>query len=709
MMSMLLASLALGIAAVLFYVHAETVKRARTMLDRPPMYSHLLVPFPLAIGVWGWLFVLTLAHSFPQPYGVHPGLLIAVLGLAVLGLVGFFHVTCTPGLSLAVRACFLAGFAAALTAAEVLMVLAMRWEPAPRWNAPMLLAGYATLCLGGLGLYWFCQPGVLNQWVDRLPRLSLPARTSAKMLAKGLVGALLAVVLSTGLWLVLSAAQVESLAHSLAQPVIQPEWLAGFVSMVTAGLLLVLLGTGLAGDRTGVHVHQLAQALSANVDALQMAREVDPVTCQLNRLSVEKHLQHAVTRAAARRSCFAVFYIGLDAFRLINESLGFHSGDNILLLAASRIQQMTRSHDVVARAGGDEFIVVAESCDTQEGAGSICEKLLEVLSRTYGLPGQDVNLSASIGVAFYPQDGSSVEALLANANLAMTNVKRSGRNQFRFYSSDMMPSGRSDFLIQAELRDALNSDQIEMFFQPQYDLHDMVLMGCEALVRWRLPDGKLRMPDQFIGVAERTGLILPLGRQVMELSCAAARRWHQLIGHWIQVGVNVSAIQFQQADFVDTVAAVVESSGIWPRALVLEVTESTAMNNAESTLHKFEQLDAMGVNVSIDDFGTGYSSLAYLKRFNFHHIKIDRAFVNDLNDNRADQLIVKAVIDLARNFGVQAVAEGVENQDQHLLLCGLGCSLGQGYLYGRPVPENEFVERFLLAAGPVAALSSQSA
>ena len=305
-------------------------------------------------------------------------------------------------------------------------------------------------------------------------------------------------------------------------------------------------------------------------------------------------------------------------------------------------------------------------------------------------------MTASVGIALYPQDGRSPNELLSNANFAMSSVKKSGRNHFRFFSSDMASTVRSDFLLQGELREALSKGRLEMFFQPQFDLRTMLLVGCEGLVRWRLPDGKIRMPDQFIGLAERTGLIIPLGNQVLGLSCAAARRWHGLINRWIQVGVNVSAIQFQQPDFVDNVARVIEASGIWPRALVLEVTESTAMTNAESTLYKFEQLHAMGVNISIDDFGTGYSSLAYLKRFSFHHIKIDRAFVRDLSENRVDQHIVKAVIDLSHNFGVQAVAEGVESEAQHQLLCTLGCGLGQGYLYGRPVAEQEFVARFLL-------------
>jgi EAL domain-containing protein (putative c-di-GMP-specific phosphodiesterase class I) len=302
-------------------------------------------------------------------------------------------------------------------------------------------------------------------------------------------------------------------------------------------------------------------------------------------------------------------------------------------------------------------------------------------------------------VAIYPQDGRTPHELLAHANFAMSNVKRTGRNNFCFYSDKMAVAVHHDFQLQAELRTALSTHQMEMFFQPQFEITGKtVLVGCEALMRWRLPDGSLRMPDKFIPLAERTGLIIPLGNQALELSCEAACRWHQRFGIWNWVGVNVSAIQFQQPDFVDNVARVIEKTGISPHALVLEVTESTAMNNAETTLQKFAQLNALGVRIAIDDFGTGYSSLAYLKRFKFHHIKIDRAFVNDLSEKAVDQHIVRAVIDLAHNFGVEAVAEGVERDDQHELLRRMGCCLAQGYLYGKPMPEADFVRLFLMHA-----------
>jgi len=696
MKSMALTLLVLGLSGVLCYVYAEAVKRTRTLESKVTLFSRMIVPFPMAIGMWGWMFALTLAYPFEQSYGLNLGLLVAVITVVALGLVGLFFAATATHLSKVTQFGSVAGFAAALLLAEMLLLLAMHWQPAPRWNLGMLCSGALVLLVGGLGLSHFSQVGALDRVVRLIPLSSSKARPLVKLVAKLVTAVLLGVVLSSGLWLVLGAAVLEGAAQSQSLPPIQPEWLGSFVGMVILGLMLVMFCAGVLSDRTEERVGALARELSANHHALQEVRETDLITRLPNRSTIEKHLHQRIAEAVDKQELFAVFYVGLDAFRQINESLGFHSGDGVLAIAASRIQQAMGAHDLVARAGGDEFIIVAKSCNAPAGAVRTSEHLLALLSRAYGLPGQEVSLTASVGIALYPQDGRSPNELLSNANFAMSSVKKSGRNHFRFFSSDMASTVRSDFLLQGELREALSKGRLEMFFQPQFDLRTMLLVGCEGLVRWRLPDGKIRMPDQFIGLAERTGLIIPLGNQVLGLSCAAARRWHGLINRWIQVGVNVSAIQFQQPDFVDNVARVIEASGIWPRALVLEVTESTAMTNAESTLYKFEQLHAMGVNISIDDFGTGYSSLAYLKRFSFHHIKIDRAFVRDLSENRVDQHIVKAVIDLSHNFGVQAVAEGVESEAQHQLLCTLGCGLGQGYLYGRPVAEQEFVARFLL-------------
>lgn len=696
MKSILLSLLTLAMAATFVYVFAEAVKRTRPLRTVTHLFFRIMVPLHLTIGLWGVLFVFSVSYPYPQEFGLRLWWVIGSIVLTAFGVLLLFSMAATflhiPGR----RVLGALGFAISALLAQGALVIAMHWQPMPDWNGWIVLLAIFGVMLNGLGLIWLSTEGVLDSTLQRFISKASTSWGLTKILSKILISVIFGAGLMGALWLPLFSMTFAPQTHSVASMMIDVEWVSGFAGLIVLGAMFVMFFVGFISDRMERHARQLVRELSEYENTLKEIHETDRVTHLLDRQALEKHLYTLIQEAAQKQEIFAVFYVGLDAFRSINDSLGFASGDNVLGITAERIKQVVTNGDLLARAGGDEYVIVARNCSSPGYASLMGERLLSVLGRAYELPQQEVTLTASVGVALYPQDGRTPQELLTHANYAMSNVKRNGRNNFCFYSAYMEDTVRRDFQLQGELRSALSERQIEMFFQPQFEMSDMSLVGCEALVRWRLPDGSLRMPDSFIPLAERTGLIIPLGLRVLELSCQAACRWHQQQDHWIWVGVNVSALQFQQADFVENVARVIEKTGILPQALVLEVTESTAMNNAEGTLEKFAQLTDLGVRIAIDDFGTGYSSLAYLKRFKFHHIKIDRSFVNDLSQNSADQHIVKAIIDLARNFGVEAVAEGVERDDQHALLCALGCCLGQGYLYGKPMCEADFVDRFFL-------------
>lgn len=696
MKSMLLSLLVLALATTFVYVFAEAVKRTRPLGMHTNFAFRALVPFPLTIGLWGILFVLSMSYPYPQGFGLRLWWVIGSMVLTACSVLLLFSMTAATVQTARSRNVSACGFVIGMLLAQAILVVAMHWQPMPQWNGAVMLSAGIGLWLSTLGLIWFSREGVLDPLIQHFVATTSTSWGVAKLSLKILTAILIGLGLSGALWLALLSLGFSPETRSLVAMTIDADWMGGFVGVIVLGFLSVMFFAGLLSDRAERRASRLAQELSENADTLKKVHELDRVTHLLNRPAIEAHLQRLIQEVSEKQELFTVFYVGLDAFRTVNDSLGFASGDNVLGLVAERIKQALATDDLVARVGGDEYVMVARYCNSPADAAVLGKRLLGTLAHVYTLPQQDITLTASVGVALYPQDGRSAAELLTHANYAMSNVKRTGRNNFCFYSAHMETTVRHELQLQGELRTALSERQMEMFFQPQFTMDDMRLVGCEALVRWRMPDGGLRMPDSFIPLAERTGLIIPLGLQVLELSCQAACRWYRQQGYWIWVGVNVSALQFQQADFIENVSRVIEKTGILPQALVLEVTESTAMSNAEGTLQKFSHLNDLGVRIAIDDFGTGYSSLAYLKRFKFHHIKIDRSFVNDLGESSADQHIVKAIIDLGHNFGVETVAEGVERDDQHALLRKLGCSLGQGYLYGKPMCEKDFISRFLL-------------
>ena len=420
----------------------------------------------------------------------------------------------------------------------------------------------------------------------------------------------------------------------------------------------------------------------------------DPLTSLPNRLLFADRLGHALSRAQRDGTQLAVLFIDLDRFKHINDSLGHLAGDGLLQEVARRLTAAVRREDTVARMGGDEFTLLLEDLRRPEDAAVLARKLLDALADPYPVAGKELFVTASVGISLYPRDGASADALVRNADAAMYQAKDDGRNGYHFYRPELTATALQRVHLEADLRRALARGELAVHYQPQIDLGTGHLIGAEALVRWHHPEQGLIPPDRFIQLAEDTGLIIELGERVLRAACRQAVDWLASGVPIERIAVNVSAYQVQRSDFVATVRRALAETGLPPRHLELEVTESFIMGQAESGIRALHELREMGVRLAVDDFGTGYSSLGYLKRLPIHMLKIDRSFVRDLDGDAEGLAIAKAVIALGRTLGLKVIAEGVEHDRQAGLLRAEGCHYGQGYLFGRPVEGAAFARRW---------------
>jgi diguanylate cyclase (GGDEF)-like protein/PAS domain S-box-containing protein len=432
--------------------------------------------------------------------------------------------------------------------------------------------------------------------------------------------------------------------------------------------------------------------ISAQKEAEQRARELadfDPLTGLPNRRLLRDRCNQLLAAAERDGSEMALIFLDLDHFKRVNDSLGHSVGDELLCAVAQRLTTALRKVDTLARLGGDEFIIALPGVRAA-GAAEVACRLIDVCAAQFLLVGHELTVSPSLGISLYPVDGTDFEALLRNADAAMYKAKEAGRNAFRFYSSEMNVATLKHLLMESGLRRGLGAREFVLHYQPL--VHETSgIIGVEALIRWQNPEVGLISPDQFIHVAEDIGLINPIGDWVLREACRQARAWQDAGLPPLFVAVNVSPIQFRQAGFVDTVARALSASGLDARYLELELTERTVMNDAEQNLGTLSALNDMGIEMALDDFGTGYSSLAYLKRIPVGKLKIDRSFVRDLEVDPDDRAIASTILSMGRSLRLKVLAEGVETAEQYEILRGMGCELVQGYLFGRPLPPEQFV------------------
>lgn len=429
-------------------------------------------------------------------------------------------------------------------------------------------------------------------------------------------------------------------------------------------------------------------------DLYQLAYH-DSLTALPNRSLFDDRLSHALTKAERSQQQVALFVIDLDRFKNVNDSLGHHLGNVLLRQVAMRIKECLREADTVARFGGDDFVIICEDVVFLEKVAILAQKFLEVIAQPIQVGDHDLFVTASIGISLYPEDGHDAESLLSSAEVAMYRTKKRGRNGYTFYTADMNARTHEFLLLEGGLRKAIELNHFELYYQPQIDLASRTMIGVEALIRWQDPERGMISPADFIPLAEETGLIVPIGRWVLQTACAQVKVWQDQGYTPFPVSVNISGCQFKQHAFVDMVVDTVAAAGLEPCWVELEITESVIMDNVDESIMTLTQLRDAGFELSIDDFGTGYSSLSYLKRFPISKLKIDQSFVRDIDTDENDAAIVSAIIGLTKSLDLEVIAEGVEDEAQARYLIQHGCLQAQGFLFSRPLTSSDLEQNFL--------------
>jgi diguanylate cyclase (GGDEF)-like protein/PAS domain S-box-containing protein len=420
-------------------------------------------------------------------------------------------------------------------------------------------------------------------------------------------------------------------------------------------------------------------------DQLAYQAHHDALTGLSNRLLFQERLRREIVQARRSGASLALLYIDLDRFKLINDTLGHATGDALLRQVAKRLKSCLRESDSLARISGDEFTITATGLNDPQSAGRVAETVLKALRDPFHADNQELFVTASVGISVYPQDAIDAETLQRNADSAMYRAKNRGKNRFEYFLAELSASRRQRLELETCLRRALERNEFCVHYQPQFDLQSGKLVGQEALLRWTHPKLGLIPPDQFIPIAEENELIVPIGAWVLRQACRQAASW-QRAGYPLKgMAVNVSAVQFTRPDFVRTIAAVLEESGLEPRFLELELTESLVIRDVRESADKMAQLRALGVQISVDDFGAGYSSLSYLQRLPIDILKLDRSFVEEFKmEAGGSSSLVQGIVSLAHGLGIRVTAEGIETQQQLDLVHHSGCDKVQGFLLGRP-------------------------
>ena len=476
--------------------------------------------------------------------------------------------------------------------------------------------------------------------------------------------------------------------------------LDNLVLVSSLAVLVIALLTSIFDARLDARTAALADSLTlANEELTRLALH-DTLTGLPNRILLADRIGQAMGKVTEQGGCFSLMFIDLDGFKPVNDAFGHHLGDLLLREVAMRLREQLRSQDTLARIGGDEFVLLVRLAEPDDAPG-VAARQVSLLSKGFRVAEHDLQISASVGIALYPGNGQTAEELLMNADAAMYHAKGSGKNSYSFFDVSMNTNARKQLQLLQDLRQALEHNQFRLHYQPKFDASNGQPVGAEALLRWEHPQHGLLLPEDFIELAEKTGLIIPMGEWVLNEACRQMRVWFdEGYSHW-RIAVNLSALQFCYCGLVDSVLSALERHQLPANSLTLEITETTAMSDADASMNVLQQLSQIGVDLSIDDFGTGYSSLMYLKRLPANELKIDRGFVRDLEHDSDDAAIVSAIVALGQALGLRIVAEGVETDTQQSFLTTLGCDSLQGFLLGQPLPADQFMVDIHRAKHPV--------
>jgi diguanylate cyclase (GGDEF)-like protein/PAS domain S-box-containing protein len=424
-------------------------------------------------------------------------------------------------------------------------------------------------------------------------------------------------------------------------------------------------------------------------DRARYLAQHDGLTGLPNRSQLEENLKQALALAKRQQFRLGLLMLDLDRFKGINDTLGHGSGDELICAVAERLKHNLRTEDLIARPGSDEFLVMLPFVKDSQDLARAAAKLQRCFEDPFEIDGRALYVTLSIGIGTFPHDGETPDQLIVAAETAMYQAKKGGGNGFAFYAAEMSALAREHLTLETQLRQALDRGEFLLHYQPQIDLQTEKIVGVEALIRWNMPGQGMIAPLKFIPVAEMSGLIVPIGEWVMTEACRQAQAWQERGAQPVRVAINVSARQFKDPQLIHKIAQCLESTGLDPRLLELELTESIVMEDPANSAQRLNQIRDLGVSISIDDFGTGYSSLSYLKQFPIDTLKIDRSFVRDVNIDPHNAAIVTAILAMARQLQIEVVAEGIETRDQQEFLASHGCEMGQGYYFSKPLPAAE--------------------
>ena len=681
----LLVFLSIAVACLASYTALDLTRRISTLGSA--QYRRIWLAggaFALGIGIWSMHFIGMLALSMPIPLGYDfsltlISLVIAIaVSLLVLNTVTGTHLSATR----LINSGILMGIG--IAAMHYTGMAAMLMQPGISY-IPWLLAASIVIAIvismAALGIAFHLRSQVHSQaFLQRL--------TAAMVMGLAIVG-----MHYTGM----AAAIFAPGSVCQAASGINDSWLEMTITGTTLAILTITLILSILDARLESATGKLANSLQKANELLQHQATHDALTDLPNRLLITARLQQAIRTSRRSGNHCAVLYLDLDGFKTVNDSLGHSMGDVLLKEVAQRIQAQLREVDMVARMGGDEFVILIEGMKEPNDISPTCQKLLSCMSAPFELSGLSFSVTASIGVTIFPRDGDSVHTLLANADAAMYQTKKSGRNSYRFFEPGMNTSAFRTLQIQGALREAIGSEQFSLHFQPKFSGSEQRLMGAEALLRWNHPKFGWVSPSEFIPIAESAGLIRQIGEWVLEAVCRQLCVWHEENREPVRIAINLSPQQFRQSDLVEDILNRITGYALTPSLFMFEITESVVMENARTNVSILQKFQSMGFEVAIDDFGTGYSSLSYLRQFQVQQLKVDMSFVQEL-DNGGDQAqaIVAAIIALAHALNMEVVAEGVETQRQLAILNELGCDQVQGYLLGRPVPAEQFAQLLTL-------------
>lgn len=672
----LLVAVSIFVAILASYTALDMAGRVATSAGRVALIWLVGGGFAMGIGIWSMHFIGMLAMNMEMMMSYDPVLTMLSMAVAVASSIFALWIVCYGELPLSrlivgaltlgsgVVAMHYIGMAALMFAAEIV------------WNWGWITLSVIIALVASTAALWLAFK--LRQGGGKLALLRAGAAT--------LMGIAIAGMHYTGM----AAASFPAMSHA-SEMGVNSNWLAVLVVVVTLSILGITLIVSTLDARLQARTSVLASSLAeANRELAQLALH-DNLTRLPNRILLEDRLDQAVNKAEREGNSFALMFMDLDGFKSVNDAFGHHIGDNLLIAVTERMKSLLKGHHTLARLGGDEFVLLVEIGDPNDAA-TVADMLVKAIDVPFLISRYELAVSLSIGIAVYPGDGKDERELMFNADAAMYHTKNNGRNGYSFFQPSMNTIAQNQLQLINDLWLARDNNELRVFYQPKFCAPQGPIMGFEALVRWQHPQRGLLTPDTFLPLAEKTGLIVTIGNWVIGEACRQLRIWHlQGNPHW-SIAVNLSALQFEQAGLVEAVTTALETHHISPELLTLEVTETTAMRDPDESIRILTQLTDLGVKASIDDFGTGYSSLLYLKRLPASELKIDRAFVNELQAKSEDATIVTAIVALAQTLNLKVVAEGVETPEQQAFLTELGCNSLQGYLLGKPMPADQVPE-----------------